>query len=146
MTKVGKVSFLFFSPPTGRTSPDTFALDSKGIVNDKHYDTKIERSVLITSLDSYTLVKKHGIDAAYGVLGENLLINYNPYHLSSGDRLQIGNVILEISQHCTLCKSLTNVDSKLPKLLKNDRGIFAKVIESGSIKAGDDIYLFETFK
>jgi len=146
MTKVGKVSFLFFSPPTGRTSTDTLALDSKGIVNDKHYDTKIERSVLITSSDSYTLVKKHGIDADYGVLGENLLIDYNPYHLRSGDRLQIANVILEISQHCTLCKSLTNVDSKLPKLLKNDRGIFAKVIESGSIKVGDDIYLFETSK
>jgi MOSC domain-containing protein YiiM len=146
MTKVGTISSLFYSPVNGRTTTKEFLLDTKGIVNDKHYDKDIERSVLITSLESYALAKKHGIDAAYGALGENLLIDYNPYHLRSGDRLQIANVILEISQHCTLCKSLTNVDSKLPKLLKNDRGIFAKVIESGSIKAGDDIYLFETSK
>ena len=146
MTKVGKVSSLFFSPPNGRTSSNVLSFDTKGIVDDKHYDTKVERSVLITSLESYTLVKSHGIEASYGVLGENLLIDYNPYHLSSGDRLQIGNVILEISQHCTLCKSLTTVDSRLPKLLKNDRGIFAKVIQAGSIEEGNDIYLLDTSK
>ena len=143
MTHVGKVSSLFFSPPPGRTTTSELSFDRKGIVNDKHYDTKIERSVLITSLDSYALVKSHGIETAYGMLGENLLIDYNPYTLSSGARLQIANVVLEISQHCTLCKSLTNVDSKLPKLLKDDRGIFAKVLEPGSIKLGDDIYLLD---
>ena len=146
MTKVGKVSSLFFSPPNGRTSTTELQFDTKGILNDKHYDTKAERSVLITSTDSYALVKSHGIDAAYGVLGENLLIDYNPYHLVSGTRVKIGEVILEISQHCTLCKSLTQVDNKLPKLLKDDRGIFARVIESGAIKAGDDIYLLDILK
>jgi MOSC domain-containing protein YiiM len=118
-------------------------LDTKGIVKDKHYDKNIERSVLIASLDSYELVKRHGIDAPYSALGENLLIDYNPYHLATGARLKIGNITLEISQHCTLCKSLTKVDVRLPKLLKDDRGIFAKVIESGSIKEGDDIYLLD---
>lgn len=103
----------------------------------------VDRSVLIASLESYTLVESHGIHADYGILGENILIDYNPYHLVIGSRLKISDVILEISQPCTLCKSLTSIDSKLPKLLKNDRGIFAKVIESGSIKEGDDIYLLD---
>ncbi len=76
-------------------------------------------------------------------MGENLLIDYNPYHLQAGARLKIANVTLEISQHCTLCKSFTKIDAKLPKLLKDDRGIFAKVIKSGSIKEGDDIYLLD---
>ncbi len=143
MTKVGNISFLFYSPDTGRTTAKEFLLDTKGIVNDKHYDKEIDRSVLITSLESYELAKKHGIDAAYGDLGENLLIDYNPYHLPAGTRLKIGNVLLEISQPCTLCKSLTKVDAKLPKILKNDRGIFAKVIESGNITAGDNIYILD---
>ena len=143
MTQVGNVSFLFFSPPTGRIATTTLDFDTKGIVNDKHYDTKVERSVLIASMESYALAKTHGIEAAYGVLGENLLIDYNPYHLEAGTKLKIGEVTLEISQHCTLCKSLTKVDSRLPKLLKNDRGIFAKVIESGSIKQGDNIYILD---
>ena len=143
MTKVGTVSSLFYSPVNGRTTAKEFFLDTKGIVNDKHYDKDIDRSVLITSLESYTLAKKHGINAAYGTLGENLLIDYNPYTLPAGSRLKIGNVVLEISQPCTLCKSLTQIDAKLPKILKNDRGIFAKVIESGSITTGDNIYILD---
>jgi MOSC domain-containing protein YiiM len=143
MTKVGNISSLFYSPVNGRTITKDFLLDTKGIVNDKHYDKDIERSVLITSLESYALAKKHGIDAVYGALGENLLIDYNPYHLPAGSRLKIGNVVLEISQPCTLCKSLTQVDTKLPKILKNDRGIFAKVIEAGCITTGDNIYIID---
>lgn len=143
MTKVGKVFSLFYAPPAGRISVSSFDLDTEGIVNDKHYAKSLSRSVLITTLDSYTLAHDHGIDAVYGVLGENILIDYNPYHLRSGDRLKIGNVIFEISQPCTLCKSLTKVDSKLPKLLKDDRGIFAKVLEAGSISMDDDIYLLD---
>lgn len=143
MTKVGNVFSLFYSTINGRTSATELLLDVKGIIEDKHYDKDLERSVLITSLDSYKLVGDYGIDVSYGALGENLLIDYNPYHLTPGVRLKIGNVTLEISQHCTLCKSLTKVDVKLPKLLKNDRGIFAKIIESGNIQKGDDIYLLD---
>ena len=141
MTKVGNVSSLFYSTANGSTPASELDLNKKGIVKDKHYNKDSERSILIASLDSYTLAKNHDIDVPYGALGENLLIDYNPYHLEAGTRLQIANVTLEISQHCTLCKSFTKIDAKLPKLLKDDRGIFAKVIESGSIKKGDDIYL-----
>jgi len=143
MTKVGNVYFLFCSFVDGRAPTEELLLDTKGIVKDKHYNKNIERSVLLASMQSYALVKKHSINVPYGALGENLLMDYNPYHLPSGFRLKIGNVILEISQHCTLCKSLAKVDVKLPKLLKDDRGIFAKVIESGSIKEGDTIYLLD---
>jgi len=143
MTKVGSVFTLFYSPLTGRTGISELLFDIKGIIEDKHYDKNIERSVLIASLDSYKLVESNGIDISHGALGENLLLDYNPYSLESGSKLKIGNVVLEISQHCTLCKSLTKVDTKLPKLLKNDRGIFAKVVEAGNIKTGDDIYLLD---
>jgi len=141
MTKVGNVFSLFYSSVKGCTPAEELLLDTQGILKDKHYNQKMDRSVLITSLDSYALVEEYGIDAPYGSLGENLLIDYNPYALSTGSRLKIGEVTLEITQHCTLCKSLTKVDTKLPKLLKDDRGIFAKVIESGSIKEGDNIYI-----
>lgn len=143
MTKVGKISSLFYSPPTGHTISDTLHFDTKGIVHDKHYNKTIERSVLLTSLDSYRLIEEHGINADYGSLGENLLMDYNPYTLPTGTRLKIGKAILEISQPCTLCKSLAKVDAQVPKLLKDDRGIFAKVIEAGIITKGDGIYMLD---
>jgi len=143
MIKIGRAHSLFYSSFGTQTITKKLLLDKKGILKDKHYDKSIERSVLISSLDSYGLLEKEGIDANYGSLGENLLIDYNPYHLALGSRLKIGSVILEISVYCTLCKSLSKVNNKIPKLLKNDRGIFAKVIQAGSIKVGDDIYLYD---
>ncbi len=144
-TKVGKVLSLFITVQnsSGPAQRDVITVDEKGILDDKHYDTDIQRSVLLTSTQSYTLAKKHGIEMPYSSLGENLLIDYNPYGLSAGTRLRIGNSVLEISQPCTLCNHLSKVDSKLPKLLKNDRGIFAKVVKEGTIKVGDTICLLD---
>ncbi|MDQ7086016.1 MAG: MOSC domain-containing protein [Sulfurovum sp.] len=144
MVLVGTVSSLFYSPPIGRICVTSFDLDTQGILKDKHYNQNPSRSVLMTSLESYALAKHHGIAMDKGFLGENILIDYNPYHLSSGTRLQIGETILEITQPCTLCKSLSDIDVSLPLLLKDDRGIFAKVLVAGCIKEGDSLYLLET--
>ena len=134
---VGEVLELFVS----KKSVDRMLLDTKGVLDDKFYAKDIDRSVLISSLESYTLAHNQNIALKYGELGENILIDYNPYQLQSGTKIQIGEAVLEISQNCTLCKSLTKIDSKLPKLLKDDRGIFAKVIKAGEIKKRDKIYL-----
>lgn len=140
---VGTVIALFISVPDskGRLEQESAILDEKGIQTDKYYDSNIQRSVLITSLSSYTLAKTHHIEMVYGSLGENLLIDYNPYHLKAGDTLQVGEVILEISQNCTMCDHLSNIDRRLPTLLKDDRGIFAKVIQNGKIKKEDKVFL-----
>ena len=139
--EVGKILELFYSTNDGRVNAVELTLDEKGVVEDKYYNRDIQRSVLITSQESYKLATEHGIDAKYSALGENILIDYNPYHLKPGARLKIGDIELEISQNCTLCNSLAKVDAKLPKLLKNDRGIFAKVISGGTLRKGDNIYL-----
>ena len=141
MTKVGTVLSLFYVSGKEHLNVDLFQLDEKGILNHKHYNKDMSRSVLITSIESYSLAKKNNITLSHGILGENILIDYNPYNLKEGDRLTVGEVVLEISQPCTLCKGLTQIDSRLPLLLKNDRGIFAKVIKSGFINKGDEIYL-----
>ena len=109
------------------------------MIDDKFHAKALERSVLIASKDSYNIVEDNGIRIEEGTLGENILIDWNPYHLLAGERFKIGDLVLEITQNCTLCKGLSSVDSKLPKLLKNDRGIFAKVLHSASIKIGDTI-------
>ena len=139
MTNVGKVLGLFISKVdrTSKLERNSLTLDKKGIINDKYYDTNVQRSVLITSKKSYLLASSHEITMEHGALGENILIDYNPYHLNAGTQLQIGKVILEISQNCTICDHLAVIDKKLPTLLKNDRGIFAKVVKGGKINKED---------
>jgi len=142
---VGNVINLFISVQgsSTRIEKESFALDPKGIIEDKYYDKNIHRSVLITSQASYTLANEHNIDMPIGALGENILIDYDPYHLNPGDKLRMGEVVLQISQNCTICDHLSSIDERLPKLLKEDRGIFAKVIEGGMIKKGDEVYLLD---
>ena len=126
-----------------RVDKELVNVDPKGFVEDKYYDKNIQRSVLITSEDSYALANEHNIQVPFGALGENILMDYNPYQLRAGDQLRIGDVVLAISQNCTMCDHLSKIDENLPKLLKDDRGIFAKVIEGGVIKQGDEIYLLD---
>ncbi|WP_321777196.1 MOSC domain-containing protein [Sulfurimonas sp.] len=135
----GNVLELFISKKeqSDRINKAEITVDAKGVKEDKYYANNPNRAILITSKESYDLAKDNGIDAVYSSLGENILLDVNPYHLVPGDRLQIGQTILEITQNCTLCNSLAKVDATLPKLLENDRGIFAKVIDGGVIKKGD---------
>jgi len=141
----GNVVSLFISQSglSTRKMQQNIYLDSKGIIGDKFYGKDINRSVLITSTDSYNLAKKHNIDMSHGSLGENILVDHNPYHLSSGVQISMGTCILEISQNCTLCDHLSYIDKQLPTLLKHDRGIFAKVIQEGEIKENDKIFILD---
>ncbi|HIQ28896.1 MAG TPA: MOSC domain-containing protein [Sulfurovum sp.] len=143
-SSIGKIITLFTSAQdTGiRIEKKKLTLDEKGIIDDKYYNKSIQRSILITSNASYTLAKKYNINMPYGALGENLLISYNPYHLPMGQKILIGNVMLEISQNCTICDHLSQINKLLPTLLKKDRGIFAKVLQGGIIHEGDEIYLY----
>lgn len=141
--QVGTVLELFISK-TGtsqRFEKVAIALDKNGVLEDKFYSKDTQRSVLIASRDSYELVKTYGIEMPHGYLGENILIDYNPYALQIGSQLKIGDTILEISQQCTICNHLAVLDVKIPTLLKHDRGIFAKVVKEGEIKIGDGVYL-----
>jgi len=139
----GKVLELFITHNDAnktRESVSSIFVDEFGIKNDKFYNKNIMRSILITSEESYKLSLKNDIHLANGSLGENILIDINPYHLNAGDKIIIGKCTLEITQNCTLCKGLSSVNSKLPKLLKNDRGIFAKVVNGSSeIDVGDNV-------
>ncbi|MBL0708803.1 MAG: MOSC domain-containing protein [Sulfurimonas sp.] len=141
MSKIsGQVLELFISKDEqrDRVNKNELLLDARGVSDDKYYGKNSNRAILITSIDSYDLAKKNGIDAPYSSLGENILLDVNPYHLQAGDKINIGkNITLEITQNCTLCSSLSKVDASLPKLLEHDRGIFAKVIDAGVVKKGD---------
>jgi len=143
MRTVGSVLALFISKKgvDAPISKDKLSLDENGIIGDKHYNTIQERTVLISTIESYAITESLNIKMPHGYLGENLLIDFNPYHLPIGSHLRIGTSLLEISQNCTLCNHLAKLDKRIPKLLKDDRGIFAKVVKAGEIGIGDAVSL-----
>jgi len=143
MQEVGKILKLFISIKgiEKRVEKEQLSVDENGILEDKFYAKDRQRSILLSSKESYLLTQEHSIDLNYGTLGENILMDFNPYLLPVGTQLQIGEVILEITQACTICTHLSKIDKKLPKLLKDDRGIFAKVIKKGNIYNSDTIFM-----
>jgi MOSC domain-containing protein YiiM len=144
MTKnIGKVIKLFISHKNSSTKiqKDTISLDNGGIKLDKYYNKDINRSILLTSTKAYNMIKSNNINVQYGQLGENILVDFDPYTLKIGTKIQINQTILEVTQHCTLCNSLTKIDNCVPKLLKNDRGVFTKVIKDGVICKEDKIFI-----
>ena len=141
--KKGSVTQLFISirGVSSRVKKNVIELDCEGVLEDKFYAKNNQRAILLTSVNSYILAKQHGITTHFGSLGENILVDIDLYHLVPGNRLQIGSTILEITQNCTICQSLSKVDEALPKLLENSRGIFAKVIDGSIIKKDDIVHL-----
>lgn len=140
----GKVLALFHAVKgmDGRQECNHLEIDAQGILGDKYYGKNPNRTILITSSEaSYTMAAAEGITMPYGSLGENIVIDIDPYALAPGARIRLGETIVAITQNCTLCSSLAKVDERLPELLKNDRGIFAKTIQGGMIKQGDTVTL-----
>jgi len=143
----GKVLKLFISKKNNNAETvsieqECITLDEKGVLADKFHGKDIQRSILISSDESYQLAQRNEMPMPYGALGENILMDINPYTLSIGDQLDIGNVTLEITQNCTLCKGLATIDPKAPRLLKDHRGIFAKTVTSGTIQKNDTVTLY----
>ncbi len=144
----GKVEELFITKADSskrRERVESIFVDEFGIQDDKFYNKNPMRTILITSKESYQLAQKNDIEIKIGSLGENILIDINPYSMLKGQRLKIGNTLLEITQNCTLCQGLSMLNEKLPKLLKNDRGIFAKYISGDStIRIGESVEILKS--
>jgi len=124
-----------------RVHKEKLELDENGVLDDKFYAKNNNRLILITSIAAYTLAKESGVELEYGNLGENILIDKNINHLTVGNQFKIGEIILEITQNCTLCNGLSIINPKLPEILKNDRGVFAKTVTNGIIKKGDSVII-----
>jgi len=114
-------------------------LDAGGVIGDKHYGKDPLRAVMLASTLAYDKAAQNGIALAAGALEENILVPFDPYSLPLGTRIHLGEAVVELAQYGTICRSLTRIDSKLPKLLKGERGIFARVIRPGTVREGDPV-------
>ena len=114
-------------------------IENYGIENDKFAGDELHKTVMIIGLNSYTMAKEKDMELEFGSYGENVLFDFDPHLLEIGDRLQIGDSVIEITEKCTLCNHLSVFGAKLPKLIKNHRGLYCKIIKGGEIKEGSTV-------
>ena len=100
------------------------------------------RAVCIFSEELYAWLREQGIDLTFGALGENFTTrNIDLSTLSGGDRLRVGECIIELTDVRVPCNSLKKWDSRFPKLIVGRSGWVAKVVQDGTVKPGDQIEL-----
>ena len=109
-----------------------------GIVGDRHAKEDGKRQILI--LDKEILDK---FSLPIGALRENITVeNLNSQQMATGTKIAIGaDVILEITGDCAPCSRMDEIKEGLQSQLVGQRGVLAKVIESGTVKIGESISL-----
>lgn len=151
MDSLGKVIDIFSAPKgvSGLPRPKVKELQlikDHGILNDKFAGDDIDKSVMIIGLKSYDIAKENGIELVYGSYGENILFDFDPHLFNIGDILQVGQTQLQITEKCTLCSHLGIFHKHLPKIIKNHRGLYCKILKGGKISRQDKASLITVFK
>jgi len=117
-------------------------LTEKGIKGDRQADLKShggeDKAVLIIPCTNYAL---HGVSQhAFGFLGENLsLSGLDERRVKVGDRFQIGEVLLEVSQPRSPCWKLGEMNGSQQFVktysLSGRVGFYCRVLKPGNIQA-----------
>lgn len=75
-----------------------------------------------------------------GILCENITTDgLNVNSLQIGQRLRIGDALLEVTMVCTPCNQMERIRPGLRKELWGRRGMLCRVLEGGTIRPGDSI-------
>jgi len=126
---------------TVKTSvPEIQAVEEFGIEGDAHAGDGI-RQVSLLAVESVNKLRDKIQNLDAGVFAENILTKGICLHeLPIGARLQVNNVLLEVTQIGKDCHNDgCAIKKQTGECVMPREGIFAKVLKSGIIKPGDEI-------
>jgi MOSC domain-containing protein YiiM len=113
------------------------ALTDRGLEGCRHARPSSGRQVLL--VDSETL---EAFGLRPGQIKENVTTGGLPVNdLASGQRLEIGAAVLEVTGPCEPCSRMDEIRMGLRQELRGHRGILCRVIQGGRIQRGDRIEL-----
>ena len=140
----GKVLALYMTMPdmmrTGhRQTCEDFDCDPDGIIGDMNHGIREERVMLLTSQITYDIAAEADIVIEQGVLLENIHVDIDLYDLKVGDVIEIGDTLLEVTEHCESYGYLYALAPELPELIQGKRGLFVQPLDYGMIAVGDKV-------
>lgn len=115
-------------------------IENHGLSNDAH-SGNWHRQVSLLGIESINKMRGVGLtEVNYGLFAENITTEgIILYVLPVGTKLNIGEVILEITQIGKECHNGCEIKNIVGHCIMPKEGIFAKVIKGGIINVGDII-------
>jgi MOSC domain-containing protein YiiM len=111
------------------------AIAGLGLQDDIHADPLSTRQILLASADVYRTLA-----LPPHALRENLLLDIDTASLSSGTVLKIGDTVrLRLMFQCEACGQLDLIRPGLARTLGERRGMLARVLDGGTLRAGDPV-------
>jgi MOSC domain-containing protein YiiM len=116
-----------------------------GLVGDAHADCCTHRQVSLLAMESIDKMRRLGFEVGPGDFAENLTIRgIELLSLPVGTRISIGkDILLDVTQIGKECHSGCAIYQEIGKCIMPKEGIFARVIQGGRVRAGDDIRIQE---
>ena len=112
-----------------------------GLIGDAHAECQIKRQVSLLAAESIGKMQHLGLNLSPGDFAENLTTEgIDLVSLPIGTRLIVGDeVILEVSQIGKECHTACAIRRQVGECIMPAEGVFARVIQGGSVKPGDGI-------
>ena len=111
------------------------AVENKGFNGCIHGRPDSKRQVLL--MDRETLDK---FELAPGAVKENVtVVGLDFQKLGIGQRLKIGESLLELTTPCDPCPRMDEIRMGLQEELRGQRGWLCRVVEAGKIRKGDAV-------
>jgi MOSC domain-containing protein YiiM len=118
-----------------RVAPTVRAVANLGLEGDSHARQGSKRQVLL--MDEETL-RAFGLSA--GKVRENITTRgIELKTLVPGTQVRMGKALLETTMLCTPCDFIDEIRPGLREQMQGQRGMLARVVEGGEIRAGDAI-------
>lgn len=135
-------------PVKGSVTLTESGLDGDAIVDVEHHGGR-DQAIYAYSADDYRWwAASAGREFAPGMLGENLTISGMPSDMRVGDRLLIGEVVLEATAPRIPCDTLAARigDPGFGREFRNAErpGVYFRVLNPGTLQAGDAVTLVES--
>lgn len=136
----GKVAAVCISETKGTPKIDVgegFLVAGQGIEGDAHAGF-MHRQVSMLAVEDIDTMKKALPDLAPGSFAENITVEgFDLSALIIGDRLRVGEALLELSQIGKECHTKCRVHQITGDCIMPRKGLFFKVIEGGRVATGD---------
>jgi MOSC domain-containing protein YiiM len=138
----GSIVSVNLAPAAGmRKAPqaEVVLVPEHGLEGDGHAG-EWHRQVSLLALESIQTMRDKGLDVGPGDFAENVTTSgVAVAELPIGTRLQLGRCLVEVTQIGKVCHDHCEIYRQAGDCVMPREGIFARVIEGGRLRAGDDI-------